>query len=179
MIILFKKISLWEEFNKAIKNELIYLFNNYDQYNSFINRYEKVIFPSSYEHLDSNKSRFSIIKKLIEKLLEHFENKAEKIMVIIDQYIKKHDFDYGLTNYLEKETKINKYLKFVCCCSTDEIDVRDNVYDSLFEKKIKDKKFISIKNLIKIDLENLTEKQKKYQKCLIICQNIFIELKIQ
>ena len=82
-------------------------------------------------------------------------------MVIIDQYIKKHDFDYGLTNYLEKETKINKYLKFVCCCSTDEIDVRDNVYDSLFEKKIKDKKFISIKNLIKIDLENLTEKQKK------------------
>ena len=161
MNILFKKISLWEEFNKAIKNELIYLFNNYDQYNSFINRYEKVIFPSSYEHLDSNKSRFSIIKKLIEKLLEHFENKAEKIMVIIDQYIKKHDFDYGLTNYLEKETKINKYLKFVCCCSTDEIDVRDNVYDSLFEKKIKDKKFISIKNLIKIDLENLTEKQKK------------------
>jgi len=33
-------------------------------------------------------------------------------MIIINQYIKKHD--YGLTDKLEKYTQSNKYIKFVC-----------------------------------------------------------------
>ena len=80
-------------------------------------------------------------------------------MILIDQYIKKHD--YELTNKLEKATQSNKYIKFVCCCSIDEIDVRENINNSIFEKQNEKKKFISINNLIKIDLSFLTDKQKK------------------
>ena len=159
MNILFKVINFLTDFHQALKNELIYLFNSYDNYNSFIEAYKNDIFISSFENLDLNKLRFTIIEKLIDELLSHFMNKGEKIMIIIDQYIKKHD--YGLTDKLERYTKSNNYLKFVCCCSIDEVDVRDNMYNSIFEKRIEKKKFISIKNLIKIDLSNLTDKQKK------------------
>ena len=133
MNILFKVINFLTDFHQALKNELIYLFNSYDNYNSFIEAYGKDIFLSSFENVDLNKLRFTIIEKLIEKLLSHFKKKAEKIMIIIDQYIKKHD--YGLTDKLEKLTQNNKYIKFVCCCSTDEIDVRENIHNSIFEKK--------------------------------------------
>ena len=159
MNILFKVINFLTDFHQALKNELIYLFNSYDNYNSFIEAYGKDIFLSSFENVDLNKLRFTIIEKLIDKLLSHFKKKAEKIMIIIDQYIKKHD--YGLTDKLEKFTQNNKYIKFVCCCSTDEIDVRENIHNSIFEKKNEKKKFISINNLIKIDLSFLTDKQKK------------------
>ena len=135
MNILFKVINFLSDFHQALKNELIYLFNNYDDYNSFIEANEKDVFLSSFENVDLNKLRFTIIENLIDRLLLHFKNKGEKIMIIIDQYIKK--YDYGLTNNLEKYTKSIKYLKFVCCCSADEVDVRENVYNSIFEKKMK------------------------------------------
>ena len=97
-------------------------------------------------------------------------------MIIIDQYIKK--YDYGLTNNLEKYTKSIKYLKFVCCCSTDEVDVRENVHNSIFEKQKGKKKFISINNLIKIELSSLTDKQKKVSEMFGNLPKFFIELKI-
>ena len=156
---LFKRINLLSEFYMALKNELIYIFRSYDQYNSFITQYGKDIFLSSFENVDLNKLRFTIIDKLIEKLLLNFGNKGEKIVIIIDQYIKK--YDYGLTDKLEKFTQNNRYLKFVCCCSTDEVDVRENMHNSIFEKNKEKKKFISINNLLKIDLSSLTDKQRK------------------
>ena len=159
MNILFKTINFLTDFNQALKNELLYLFISYDNYNSFIEAYGKEIFLSSFENVDLNKLRFTIIEKLIDRLLSHFINKGEEIMIIIDQYIKKHD--YGLTDKLEKYTQSNKYIKFVCCCSTDEIDVRESMHNSIFEKKNEKKKFISINNLIKIDLSGLTAKQKE------------------
>ena len=158
---LFKAINFLNDFNQALKNELIYLFDNYDNYISFIEKYEKEIFLSSFEILDSNKLKFTIIEKLIDKLLYHLMNKGEVIMIIIDQYNKKLDYKYGLTNKLEKYTERNRYLKIVCCCSMDEVDIRDDIYDSIFERLKAKKNFISIKNLIKIDISNLTDKQKK------------------
>ncbi len=45
---LFKRINLLSEFYMALKNELIYIFRSYDQYNSFITQYGKDIFLSSF-----------------------------------------------------------------------------------------------------------------------------------
>ena len=156
---LFKRINLLNEFHTALKNELTYIFRSYDQYNSFIEQYGKDIFLHSFENVDLNRLRFTIIVKLIEKLLFDFSKKGEKIMVIIDQYIKK--YDYGITDKLEKYTQDNEYFKFVCCCSIDEVDVRENMHNSIFEKNREKKKFISINTLIKIDLSSLTDKQKR------------------
>jgi len=44
MNILFKVINFLSDFHQALKNELIYLFNNYDDYNSFIEANEKMFF---------------------------------------------------------------------------------------------------------------------------------------
>ena len=164
MNILFKKIISWDEFCTAIKNELIYLFKNYEDYNSFIDKIKGDILICSFENIDSIRLRFNKIQTLISKLLTHFQVKGEIFMVIIDQYIKKHDKIYGLTDFLEKATQDSDYLKFVCCCSTDEKDVRLDIYNSLFNKAKKQKKFISINNLIEIDIKNLTEKQKTVSK---------------
>ena len=162
MNFLFKKKNFLTDFHQALKNELLYLFDSYDNYNAFIKENEKAIFLSSFENADLNKLKCTIIEKLIEKLLSYYKNNLLKIMIIIDQYIKK--YDYGLTDNLEKYTKSDKYkktIKFVCCCSTDEIDVRENMHNSIFDKKDEKKKFISINNLTKIDLSFLTEKQKE------------------
>ena len=164
MNILFKKIISWDEFCTAIKNELIYLFKNYEDYNSFIDKIKGDILICSFENIDSIRLRFNKIQTLISKLLTHFQDKGEIFMVIIDQYIKKHDKIYGLTDFLEKATQDSDYLKFVCCCSTDEKDVRLDIYNSLFNKAKEQKKFISINNLIEIDIKNLTEKQKTVSK---------------
>ena len=118
MNILFKVINILTDFHQALKNELLYLFKSYDNYNSFIEANKNDIFLSSFENVNLNKLRFTIIEKLIKKLLTHFKNKGETIMIIIDQYIKKHD--YGLMDILENYTQSTIYLKFVCCCSTDK-----------------------------------------------------------
>ena len=175
MNFLFKRISFLSEFYIALKNELIYIFRSYDQYNSFILQYGKDIFLSSFENVDLNRLRFTIIEKLIEKLLLNFGNNGEKIVIIIDQYIK---HDYGLTDKLEKDTQSNEYLKFVCCCSTDEVDVRENMHNSIFEKNTKKKKFISINNLIKIDLSSLTDKQKRVFEMFGNSPKYFYKIKI-
>ena len=74
---LFKTINFLNDFNQALKNELVYLFDSYDNYISFIEKYEKEIFISSFEILDSNKLKFTIIENLIDKLLYHLMNKGE------------------------------------------------------------------------------------------------------
>ena len=99
---LFTKIKLLQDFHMALKNELIYIFRSYDQYNSFIANYEKEIFLSSFEDVDINRLKFTIIENLIKRLLYIFSNSGQKIMVIIDQYIKKHD--YELIDQLERYT---------------------------------------------------------------------------
>ena len=156
---LFTKIKLLQDFHMALKNELIYIFRSYDQYNSFIANYEKEIFLSSFEDVDINRLKFTIIENLIKRLLSKFSNSGQKFMVIIDQYIKKHD--YELIDKLERYTRTNHYFKFVCCCSTDEVDVRESMYNSIFEKIQEEKKFISIYNLLKIDLSSLNHKQRE------------------
>ena len=145
MNILFKKIISWDEFCTTLKNELIYLFKNYEDYNFVIEKFND-IFVCSFENLDSIRLRFNKINTLIKNLLSHFQNKGEKFMVIIDEYIKKHDLIYGLTDSLETATQKSKYLKFACCCSTEETDVRDNIYNSIFEKKKEKKNSFRLKN---------------------------------
>ena len=179
MNFLFKKKNFLVDFHQALKNELLYLFDSYDDYNAFIKENENEIFLSSFENVDLNKLRFTIIEKLIEKLLSYYTNNGRKFMIIIDQYIKK--YDCGLTDNLEKYTKSNKYkgtIRFVCCCSTDEIDVRENMHNSIFEKKDEKKKFISINNLTKIDLSSLTVKQKEVLKMFGNSPKYFYGIKI-
>ena len=172
---LFKRVKLLKDFHMALKNELIYVFRSYEQYNSFILNYGKEIFLSSFEDVDINRLRFTIIEKLIEQLLLIFSNKGQKIMIIIDQYIKK--YDYELTDKLEKYTQSNKYLKFICCCSTDEVDVRENIHNSIFEKNQENKKFISINNLIKFELQSFTDKQREVFKMFGNSPKYFYKIK--
>ena len=174
---LFKMISSLNDFHTVLKNELIYFFNSYDDYSSFIEIYGKDIFLSSFENLELKKLRYIIIENLIDKLLSYSMNNAEIIMIIIDQYIKKYDYNYGFTDKLEKYTQFNKYLKFVCCCSTDEVDVRENMHNSIFEKEQEKKKFILIKNLIEIDISSLNDKQKRVSEMLGNSPKFFYRIK--
>ena len=159
MSLLFKKQWDLNNFYQVLKNELIYYFKNKKDYDNFIEAYKVELFPSSMGNLEFKKFGFNIFQKIIKQLLICAEEKGTKIMAIIDQYKKKYDNDNSLTNFLEKLTE-NNYFKFICCSSTNEEDVRDNIYRSIFEKNQNNKKYISIKNLIKIDLNNLSENQK-------------------
>ena len=100
-----------------------------------VDNFGNEIFLSSFGNLEFSKFGFIIFQKLIEKLISYYYKKGESFMVIIDQYIKKYDNNYGLTDFLENYTKRNNYFRFICCCSTDEKDVRENVFNSIFEKK--------------------------------------------
>ena len=161
MNILFKNKLNLNDFYQILKNELIFLFSNYEEYNNFINKEGQNIFLTSIGNLEFNKFGLRQIKVLIEQLIIYYENLGLNFMVIIDQYKKKYDYYYGITDFLEDYVNNNYYLKFVCCSSNNEEDVREEIYSSIFYKNKSNKKYISIKNLVDLESTNLSDKQKR------------------
>ena len=113
MNILFKKIISWDEFCTAIKNELIYLFKNYEDYNSFIDKIKGDILICSFENIDSIRLRFNKIQTLILKLLTHFQDKGETFMgnlfVVVLLMKKMLDWIYIILYLTKQRNKKNSF----------------------------------------------------------------------
>ena len=159
MQILFKIKCTMNEFYQRLKNELIYVFDEEEEYKEFVNKKEN--FPEALGNYEFIKFGFNLFKNFIGNLIKYFNANGHIFMVIIDQYKKKYDEYFSLTDNLEMFSQNNKLFKFICCSSTNEKDVKERIFNSLFNKNLKLNNYISLQNLITIKIDILTENQKK------------------
>ena len=161
---LFRAKLIINNFYSVLKNELYFTFENKDMYYDFIKEYNNKIFLSLSGDTDLDNFRFTIIKNLIECIVSYFSMTGNNFMIILDQFKKKYDKINNITKMLENYTNSSIHCKFVCCTSTNEEEVRKDVYSSLFDKSLENNlKFISINNLFcdNLDDPNLNNNQKK------------------
>ena len=118
---------------KILKNELIYVFRNENDYNSFINKYGKNIFSKPLYPINPTNFGFEILKKLIDSLIEFVNIKSIILLIIFDQYKSKYELCNNLAEKLEK--KSNYYLKFITCSSINEKDIRNPIYNTIFKNE--------------------------------------------
>ena len=109
--------------------ELSYCFNKDEDLNNFID-----IFLKDTQEI-SQKSNIDIIQFYLKKIIENYKEikklNQKRLFIILDQYKSKYDPDKALHNLLRSFENEISYIK---CSSMNEENVREELYQYLFEK---------------------------------------------
>ena len=159
---IFKNYKSVEKIFSIIRNELLYFFMEKDDYNKFLMSYEEEIFQIPLKSRDQKSFIYETLNKTIFSLIHFFQFSTIPLLFIIDQYKPRYDYYNSIVNNLKVECKENNYLKFIACSSNNELDVREIIYNSLFDDSNLRIKYITIDDIIDDYKEDsgLTEEQK-------------------
>ena len=158
----FKNYKSVEKIFSIIRNELLYFFKKKDDYNYFLMIYEKEIFQTPLKSRDQKSFIYETLNKTIFSLIQFFKFSTKPRLFILDQYKPRYDHYNSIINNLKAECKENNHLKFIACSSNNEIDIREIIYNSLFNDSNRSIKYITIDDIIDDYKEDsgLTEEQK-------------------
>ena len=94
------------------------------------------IFQTPLKSRDQKSFIYETLNKTIFSLIQFFKFSTKPRLFILDQYKPRYDYYNSIINNLKAECKENNHLKFIACSSNNEIDIREIIYNSLFNDSI-------------------------------------------